>query len=122
MSILPPIPSFDHSNSGIVAAPNLQRLRVRPKRTVEDLPPAARALFRVSRGNPDPGFPPMPQYDDGTSPARLHSPTPARKRRSPNQLGASMFQRGLADAGTAPQDLTHLSSQSLFRSDLDSAR
>src|SRR6516162_3644083 len=90
MSILPPIPSFDHSNSGIVAAPNLQRLRVRPKRTVEDLPRAARALFRVSRGNPDPGFPPMPQYYGGTSPARLHSPTPARatgKRRSPNQLG-----------------------------------
>src|SRR6516162_856913 len=90
MRILPTIPSFDHWNSGIVAVPKLQRLRVRPERTGEDLPPAARALFRAPRGNPDRGFPPMPQYDGDTSPARLHSPTPARstgKNRSPSQLG-----------------------------------
>src|SRR5215470_10202193 len=90
MRILQPIPSFDHSNSGIVVAPNLQRLRVRPQRTGEVLPPAARALFRVSRGNPDRGFLPMPRCDGDTSPAPLHSPTPApatRKRRNPNPLG-----------------------------------
>src|SRR6516165_10851283 len=90
MHILPAIPSSDHSNSGTVAALKLQRLRVRPQRTGEDLPPAARALFRASLGNPDRGCPPMPQYGGDTSPARLHSPTPApatRKRRNPNPLG-----------------------------------
>src|SRR6516164_8340154 len=124
MRILPPIPSFDHSNSGIVAAPDLQRLRVGPQRTGEDLPPAARALFRVSRGNPDRGCPPMPQYDGDTSPARLHSPTPApatRKRKNPNPLGVRETTSKHLCWNRLPGPYP-LSSRSLFHSDLDSAQ
>src|SRR5215469_7827841 len=89
MSILLPIPSFDHSNSGIVVALKIQRPPVTPRKTGGDLPTAARALFRASRGNPDRGFQPRPQHGGGTDPERLRNSTmdrPIRMRRTPNRL------------------------------------
>src|SRR5215471_11315907 len=90
MRILPPLPSFFHSNSGIVRDPPIQRPPATPQRTGEGLLPAARAPCRVSHGNPDRDFQPTPQYAAGTDPERLRNSMldrPIRMHRGPNPLG-----------------------------------
>src|SRR5215472_595484 len=90
MHIPRPLPSFGHSNSGIVANPKIQRLVVTQSRMGVGLPGAARALFRASRGSSDRGFQPMPQHGGGTDSERMHNSKMDRRirmHRSPNRFG-----------------------------------
>ena len=60
------LPSCIHSDPENGRSPLIPQLRGKRTRMAEDLPRAARALFRVCLGNPDRAFPPTPRYGSDT--------------------------------------------------------